>query len=320
MKASVLAAGIGLLLSGAAGAACERSAPAPRVAPAPGAEQLSLATLNLWRLRDSERDARYDKPLPKEQVRARLAALAEHVIERLGRPHLLAVQEVENRALLERLARRLAARGVEYEVVLREGHDPSGIDVGLLYRAPVRVAGQGSLFDQHRRDGRYLFSRPPLRVRLDRPLPLELIVVHLRSAHGLDEPGVRDRRRAQARALREWARSRSRPGRGLLIAGDFNSGPVEGVFGVPWRILSRGFSSVWDHLPADERFSFIHECRRQAIDHILYDAHFADKVIDAAVSRGNAGHYRALYGRNGTGSVVSDHDSPVLYWRRGDRQ
>lgn len=296
--------------------------PAVRAVPAADNAELSLATLNLWRLRDSDKDARYDEPLPPERVEARLRALARMIHERLGAPHLLAVQEVENRALLQRLAKILAEKGPEYRVILREGHDPSGMDVGLLYREPVRIAGHQALFAERKQAGQWLFSRPPLRLRVKKPFAFNLVVVHLRSAYGLDEPGerirVRAKRKAQARALHQWTRETSQADQPVVLAGDFNSAPGNDLYAEPWRRIHPGLGSVWTHLPEEERFSHIHECDRQAIDHIFYNDAVAHRVKDAAVSRGNAGHYRTLYGADGTDSAVSDHDAPVLYLDTGD--
>lgn len=297
--------------------------PAVRAVPAAGDAELSLATLNLWRLRDSDKDARYDEPLPPERVEARLRALARMINERLGAPHLLAVQEVENRALLERLARALARDGPDYRTVLREGHDPSGMDVGLLYRAPVRVESHRALFAERKQAGQWLFSRPPLHIRVKEPFAFHLVVVHLRSAHGLDEPDERDRvrakRKAQARALHQWTHESARAEQPLVLAGDFNSAPGDDLYAQPWRRIESGLGSVWSHLPEDERFSHIHDCERQAIDHVFYNDAMAPRVKDAAVSRGNAGHYRTLYGAGGTDSAVSDHDAPVLYFDVGEK-
>ncbi|GEM_PF-268053 len=292
--------------------------PAVRAVPAAGSGELSLATLNLWRLRDSDKDARYDEPLAPGRVEARLQALAGMIHERLGAPHLLAVQEVENRTLLRRLARAVAEHGPDYRTLLREGHDPSGLDVGLLYRAPVRIKDHEALFAERKQQGQWLFSRPPLRVRVQEPLVFDLVVVHLRSAHGLDEPDerarVRAKRKEQARVLRHWVGKPVRRDPPVVLAGDFNSAPGDALYAEPWQRMHRGLGSVWDHLPAHERFSHIHDCQRQAIDHIFYSDALKHRATDAAISRGNAGHYRTLYGAHGTDSAVSDHDAPVLYF------
>lgn len=306
-----------LLTAAAAVADCDLEPADPRAVPAVGERQLSLASLNLWRLRDSDKDAKYDKPLPPETLDQRLDALARHIVDTLGSPHLLALQEVENEALLKRLATAIAERGGPYyRSALEEGHDPSGIDVGALYRAPVKLAEAQALFAGQKHRGHWLFSRPPLRLTASEPLAFDLVVVHLRSGRGLHKGDrVRSKRRAQARALRDWSRSVTAAGRPLVLAGDFNSAPGNDLYGEPLALLLEALESAWSRVPEGQRYSHVYRCRRQAIDHILYNKRFSQWVDKVAVSRGNAGRHRALYGTEGTGDVVSDHDSPVVYLR-----
>lgn len=306
-----------LLLAPAAPADCPAPEPA-RELRAAGANEIMLASLNLWRLRDTRKDARHDRPLERETLDQRLDALALHIIRTLARPHLLAIQEVENRSLLKQLVRRIReAGGPAYRVYLEEGHDPSGIDVGLLVRDPVRVARTRQLFAREKAAAGYpLFSRPPLLAVISEPWPLELVVVHLRSGHDLHEPRVRARRRRQAQLLRGWALQRHGEGRPVVIAGDLNSAGDD-AFGEPRRLLAQPpMHSVWQYLPAAQRYSHVFRCRRQAIDDLLHNPSVAGKVSGAGVTRGEAGRYRALHGDEGTGEVVTDHDAPALYLRR----
>jgi len=149
----------------------------------------------------------------------------------------------------------------------------------------------------------------------------QLVALHLRSGHGLDSsrdgPRVRATREAQARKIRHWAEGRIAEGIPLILAGDFNSAPVDGDYGEPLRILDRPpLWSAWQKLPPAERFSYIYHCQRQAIDHLLLSPKLVAQVHRVAVSRGNAGRYRTLHGAGGAGSVVSDHDALVLYLGR----
>lgn len=50
-----------------------------------------------------------------------------------------------------------------------------------------------------------------------------------------------------------------------------------------------------------------------ALDHILISTELVAQLKAVAISRGNAGHYRALYRSDGT-QVVSDHDAPAVYF------
>lgn len=273
--------------------------------------ELAIATQNLWRLMESG--------VAPVQQQERINAWARHLRDVLRYPHLLVVQEVENQALLERLAAAVRANeGPQYHVHLIEGNDSSGIDVAVLSRAPIETGKVSALFATDRQGRHWLFSRPPLKVEIVAPIPFQLVALHLRSGHGLDStrdgPRVRATREAQARQIRRWAEGRMAEGTPLLLAGDFNSAPVDGDYGVPLRILDQPpLWSAWQKVPPTERFSYIYRCQRQAIDHLLLSPKLVPRVSRAAVTRGNAGRYRTLHGSGGLGEVVSDHDALVVY-------
>lgn len=284
---------------------------AVRAVSAPAADQWTLATLNLWRLRDTRKDSDLDDPISQALLSRRLDALASAVVETLKAPHLLAVQEVENRALLQSLADRLTERGLDYRVVLLEGNDPSGMDVGLLYRAPVELENPRALFAAERYRGQFLYSRPPLRVSLREPVSAELVVVHLRSARDLKSSRVFDKRRRQASRLAGWVAEQQQP---VIVAGDFNSTWDAGRFSDSYQqFAASGLFNVWQKLSASERYSYRHRCRPQALDHIWLSPVLKHQVEAVDVSRGNAGRYHRLYGSNGV-SPVSDHDALVVYF------
>lgn len=283
--------------------------------PAAGAQRWALATFNLWRLRDSHKDAPLDRPLKPALYRARLDALAGYLIDTLKTPALVAVQEVENRAILQALARRIHERGGPlYRAVLLEGNDPSGMDVGLLYRKPVRIGKVRALFADQRFRHHALFSRPPLVVAVTQPVAFSLVVVHLRSARGLGgRAWVAEKRRRQAQRLTGWLQGHKGP---LVLAGDFNSGPGKGAFAQPWRrIGAAGLYDSAERLAGAERYSYRHRCRPMELDHILLSPEMQKRLSAVAISRGNAGRYKVLYGDHGT-RVVSDHDVPVVYFRK----
>lgn len=306
-----------LLLPADALARCEIRPP-PRALPAPGPNELVMATQNLWRLVDTRSDASADKPVTPEEFVRRIDDVAFHIRKILGSPHVLAVQEVENTAVLEQLADRIADQGgPRYRAFLLDGFDPSGIDVALLARDPVRVGAVTDLFRESRFNRYPLFSRPPLHVRITEPVMLELVVVHLRSGRGLDDKrrgkNVREKRRRQARVLSEWLESRIARGAPVAVLGDLNSAEGEEPYGEPLAILVNGnVSEAWDMLPEEERFSYVWRCKPQAIDNILISPALRDRVTRGAVSRGNAGHQHRLY-RGTAERRVSDHDGVAIY-------
>lgn len=295
-----------------------------RPLPPPAENELLVASQNLWNVMAPGQGGR-QRPDPA-QHEARLDALADYVIKVLSAPHVLAVQEVETLALLEALAERIeAAGGPQFRVWLEEGHDPSGIDVGVMVRAPVDGVTVRQVFKGERNLGHWLFHRPPLHVRVEAPFPFELLIVHNRSGHGLDDARrssqVQARRLAQARALRGWALARISEGVPLMLIGDFNTAPDPDGSGTrhyhePFDYLDRPpLRSHWSRVAEEDRFTYIFRCQRQAIDHAFLSPRLYSRMSNAAVTRGNAGRFRTLYDHGGT-RVVSDHDGIGVYLKK----
>ncbi|WP_031227164.1 endonuclease/exonuclease/phosphatase family protein [Alcanivorax sp. P2S70] len=288
---------------------------APRGVPEADQGQWALASLNLWRLRDATRESDLDDALPVALVEDRLDSISEFIAEDLKAPHALVLQEVENKALLDSLAQRLRAKGLRYFSVLIEGNDPSGMDVGLLYREPIQVDSVAALYANEQFQRGPLYSRPPLHIALAKPLALDLVAVHMRSARNLGSARVYQKRRQQSSRLAHWVRENRE--RRVIVAGDFNSSWGKGRFSDSYnRFRSAKLVNVWDRLPENERFSYRYRCRPQALDHIWISVSLEDSVERVAVSRGNAGRYQKLYGSKGV-SPVSDHDVLVVYFSEG---
>lgn len=276
--------------------------------------ELSVASQNLWRFSPREMSA--------SQRPQRIAAWSRHLREVLRYPHILVVQEVASLALLEELAERVSADGgPRYQPLLVRGNDHSGIDVAVLLREPVVVAKVTPLFARQRNGQHWLFSRPPLHLEISEPFAFDLVALHLRSGHGLHDvrrgDWVKSKRAAQAKMIRGWAQEKIAAGKALMLIGDLNSAPGDDDYAQPLNILQQApLWSVWQALPEVDRFSYIYRCQRQAVDHILLSAKLRQRMQRAAVSRGNAGRYRKLYGGQGSTEVVSDHDALVVYLRR----
>ncbi len=291
---------------------CPRLAAARGVPAAPD-QVWALASLNLWRLRDQHRHSKLDDPVSSMLLEARLNALADFIVVDLKAPHVLALQEVENQIVLNRLADRLEQLGYRYRSVLREGNDPSGMDVAVLYRSPVNIGPVRTLFSDQRLRGHALYSRPPLVVNIQEPLTARLVVVHWRSARDLKKAKVYEKRHTQAAFLADWVEEQTSP---LIVAGDFNTTWGLGRFSASYRRFEQaGLLNAWAELPKKSRYSFRYRCQPQALDHIWVSPLLKGAISKVAVSRGNAGRYDSLYGSKGV-SPVSDHDALVVYFER----
>jgi hypothetical protein len=163
---------------------------------APGGSGFSIATFNLADLFDTVDDqANDDTVLSASEYQRRLQKRALAIHSALGEPEIIAVQEVENGAVLQALLLRPEIL-TDYSTLWIDGPDERGIDVALLFR-PDRVEAVGHQVRQGctrlvdgfgpdgnrdildpqntitcdsdgdgRMDGNRLFSRPPLIVRL----------------------------------------------------------------------------------------------------------------------------------------------------------
>jgi predicted extracellular nuclease len=172
--------------------------------------QLSIASYNLFNLFDDIRDPgklneEYASSLwTAEEVTLKIDKHAQAIHHNLGEPDLIAFQEVEKIELLERLAGTAPIES-NYGVVLVDGPDVRGIDVGLMYKTDkvsiISAAamqgcttiddglGPGTDPNHGCADGENpLFSRPPLQVHLEilgdrhhKTSDLWLIINHFKS-------------------------------------------------------------------------------------------------------------------------------------------
>jgi endonuclease/exonuclease/phosphatase family metal-dependent hydrolase len=239
-----------------------------------------LATWNLHNYFDE-----FDNPAVKEPVFTHRQV--EHKIDQLAgvvrriQPDLIAVEEIENMGLLQRLAVR--AGGFRY-AVLTQGNDMfRGINVGLLSRVPL--AG----YKSHRKmvlhadgmPGERRFSRDCLEVHVQGPVPMTLLVNHLKSK--LSGGRIADsKRRAQAEGVATIIDQleRKTPGLPLAVVGDFNddlhSWALEPVRTCAW--LHDPFGSM----TLDKRCSFKFHGHELVIDYILLTDSLRTHLIEGS--------------------------------------
>lgn len=307
----------------AAGKACDR----PRLKDAvsvrsAGNGEITVATQNLWRLFDDVDDG--VQVLTTEKYRLKLSKLSRQIADVLQLPDVVAVQEVENATVLSALAADVSRRSGQpaYRVVLVEGQDPGGIDVGYLVRPDWKVVSVTPLLATLRLEGRPLFDRPPLHMVVQLPAGqrLELVNVHLKSLKGSEHPGkamrIAAKRRQQVTALAGWWTHyhRRHPGTPLVMLGDFNATPeVIGGVDVIGVLQAAGLRMATLQLPEDERYSYVFDCRPELIDNILLAPALLPRMAAVGTSRGNADAHRNVLKEADKAAGSSDHDALVLY-------
>lgn len=312
--------------------ACAPRISALRPVPVAVAGEITVATQNLRRLFDDVDDGPGER-VPAAEYQQQLHKLSRQIVQQLHSPDVLAVQEAENINVLKDLAAAISAEGGKtYQAVLLEGHDWGGIDVGFLVSADIKIVSREQLLKTRRLDRAALFDRPPLWLRLQLPQGrmLDIVNVHLKSLLGSDDPAtakkVARKRQRQAEALAEWTglHLAKNAQAALLVLGDFNASEdgaagaeadVLGGVDVMGLVQAEGLQNQWGRVPAAERYSYVHECRAEALDHVLVSAALQPSVQALAVSRGNAGVSRRLAKTADTALRSSDHDGLVLYLR-----
>ena len=145
---------------------------------------------------------------------------------------VLALQEVENIWVLEMFNDRYLG-GMYTEVILVEGNDPRGIDVGVLSKLEILdvISFRDREIPDPINNSTIRFSRDVLAVELTGPggISWMLMTTHLKAGSALED---RDRRTLQAEEIARIIRQGgfvSRMGRGqLVLAGDLNGEPDSG--------------------------------------------------------------------------------------------
>ncbi len=217
---------------------------------AANSDEFRIATFDLGGLCDadpgnSSTPCRDPEPGSAAEVDQRIARLSDYLVDVLDAPELVAVQNVENEALLDQLAAAVAAAvggSALYDGLLIEGSDPSGRDIGFLVRTDrITVLSLQTLAaDQTWNDpvagpGTTLHPMPPLLLTGEfgwsgGTIGLRLLNVQPADRAGVDDnlPGARDRRFQQALSIANLIQSMQDDAQGasapLYVAGKLHSG------------------------------------------------------------------------------------------------
>ncbi len=276
------------------------------------AVEFSLVSQNLNRFFDDHDDhARYEKVLSHRRYLRRVRQLVQRIAGAYQLPDVIALQEVENRRILDDVSRRVKRQtGVDYQSVLIEGNDLSGIDVGYLVKSSFRLQRVSALFGK--RHARHslspLFARPPLLIDVCHRDCLTIINVHLRSMRGLHSGGkrnyIREKRRLQAQTLARWINDfqQRHPHKPLIITGDFNAltpsdryvDVIGTIIGKPDQkqprlkspdLVAHDLINASDALPKRKRYSYRYHRKRQQIDYLLLSQNLAKALKRISFSK-----------------------------------
>ena len=187
---------------------------------------------------------------------------------------VLATIEVDNRVALQRFNEQLlpAVNAEAYpHVMVIDGNDDRGIDVGLMSRLPL---GTIRSHVDDIKDGSRIFSRdcPEYEIILPSGNSLLVLVNHLKSKGFGTQADSNARRRRQAERVREIYNTRRHAGLALIaVIGDFNDTPDSAPL-APLLAESSDLRdvSVHENFQSDGRpGTFGNGAKSQKIDYIL---------------------------------------------------
>lgn len=227
-------------------------------------------------------------------------------------PDILICIEVENRPTLQRFNERVLGGEFQREfphVMVIDGNDSRGIDVGILSRYPI--VGVRSHVDD-RADSKLVFSRdcPEYVVELPNEKTIVLCPNHFKSKRGGNDPDAQARRTAQARRAAEIVRAAERQITKLvLLGGDLNDTPdsatLAPLFEDQWVDIQKHAS-----YPTDRPGTFGTGRAADKIDYLIMSPTLRAALAATGVERRGSYHpstWQAFDTVTGKSDEASDH-------------
>ena len=169
--------------------------------------------------------------LKTEAVDEIAMTLTAKVIFEVG-ADVLAVVEAESRPVLKTfqtvMAEKLGLPETYRHVMIIDGNDARGIDVGLASRGGFPIGRMHSHVDDLKPDGFPIFSRDCPEYHVTAPSGATLVVLpnHFKSKYGGNNPSARAKRLAQATAVASYYnRLRAEGFDNIVVLGDLNDTP-----------------------------------------------------------------------------------------------
>lgn len=283
--------------------------PLPTLAPiAP--DQLRIATFNTENFFDSVDPHPDSPPRPSAaEYEQKLAKLSDAIL-RMGAPHIIGLQEVENIDVLTDLAASAQLASFHYQPYLIEGFDSRGIDVGYLVRTDsVTISGAAAYPEPNG-----LTSRPPLVLTATIQAPSGPLTFYVLNNHFLSLSAGEEATEATRTAQAAWNVTimndirTTNPDALFVVMGDLNS-----FYETPpvTTFQDSGLRHIYEFLPDAERpYTYIFEGATQSLDHILLSPQLFELITDVTALHIDA-NYPVPSAADNSAQRVSDHD-PLL--------
>ena len=320
--------------------------------------EFTVATSNTQRFYDTVNDpATSDVVLKPTAFGNRLNKVSLAIRNVMKLPDILGVEEMENLSTLQALADKVNSDAVaaglpdpQYQPYLEEGNDIGGIDVGFLVKASrvtvidvTQVGKDTTYIDPLDNQPAILNDRPPLvlRATIQPPagpaFPVTVIVNHLRSLSGIDDPvdgiRIRAKRAAQAEFLAQLIQDHQAAEENVISVGDYNStqfsdgyvdvigtvvgtpAPFDEVIQATSALVSPTLTDLVDTVALDQRYSYVFSGNAQELDHILVTGNLLPDLNGLFYARNNADFPETYRSDPSRPERYSDHDIPVGFFQ-----
>ena len=324
-----------------------------------GEREITVGSYNMENFFDDEINSgniKKETVLSTEAFQRRLNKASLAIRKVLSMPDILGVCEMENLTVLKKVADKINADAVadgkpnpNYIAFLEKGNDIRGINVGFLVKSSkvnileiTQLAKDEKLDAPGASDDAFLFDRPPLLLRAEvsdsktgKPFDFTVIVNHLKSYRGIDDPAdgarVRQKRRLEAEWLAKFVeqRAKTNPDERLILCGDYNAfqfndgyndliGILKGkpngnVLAPSTTIYQTGLIDLVDYVNPKDRYSYSYTGNAQAIDHILINKPARENAAKFGYARLDA-DFPAIYANDANRPErLSDHDAAIFF-------
>src|ERR1041384_1364175 len=327
--------------------------------PVPNSDEFTVASFNMERFFDTVNDGNGAPTLTATAFNNRLNKASLAIRNVMRTPDILGIEEMENLTTLQAVATKINNDAVGngdpnpmYQAYLSEGNDIGGIDVGFLVKSSrvtvIDVTQFGlttTYINPNNGMPELLNDRPPLVLRATvangggSPFAITVIVNHLRSLSGIDDPTdgnrVRTKRRAQAEYLANLIQGRqmSDPHERIISVGDYNVfqfndgyvdsiGTIKGTPALSNQVVLASSDLVNPDLidlisqvtPASQQYSYSFDGDAQVLDHELITANLMPHLTGLAYARNDADFPESFRSDPNRPERLSDHDMAVAYF------
>ncbi|HTF37712.1 MAG TPA: BACON domain-containing carbohydrate-binding protein [Blastocatellia bacterium] len=334
--------------------------------PVPDADEFTVGSFNMERFFDTTDDPTVqDVVLTATAFNNRLNKASLAIRNVMRTPDVIGIEEMENLTTLQMVATKINNDAVaamqpnpNYQAYLVEGNDIGGIDVGFLVKAArvtvidVTQFGKDTTYiDPNNGQPALLNDRPSLVLRATvtdtsspqhgavPTFPITVIVNHLRSLSGVDDPvdgnRVRTKRRAQAEYLANLIQSRQTadPSERIVSVGDYNAfqfndgygdsiGTIKGTPTPPSEVVlassdlvNPNLIDLLDTVPHDQQYSFSFDGNAQVLDHELVNSSLLPYFNRIAYARNNGDFPESFRNDPNRPERISDHDMAVAFFK-----